>query len=221
MAKAKILLVESERASAPSFASALEKKGYAVLRVHRVRDALRAAERERPDVVVLDAASMMTSGARMYHTLRSRLNGAPVILVSPEGSRPAVNGTVLVHPLTHRKLTNRIARVLPGDERDEIRAGPIRLNLAQRKVRCVGREARLTPRAAALLQVLMESPSRLLTREELMKRVWSTDYMGDTRTLDVHMSWLRRALEPNPVVPKYLKTIRGLGYRLDLPDGAY
>jgi DNA-binding response OmpR family regulator len=107
--------------------------------------------------------------------------------------------------------------LIPGDARDEISAGPIRLNLAQRRVSCMGRESHLTPRLVHLLRLMIERKGRLLTREFLMKKVWYTDYIGDTRTIDVHMSWLRKAVEPDPQNPRFIKTIRGLGYRLDLP----
>jgi DNA-binding response OmpR family regulator len=220
MKTANILLIESGRASAPSFASALEKKGYAVFIKHRIQKALAAAEKTPPDLVVLDAASMRTSGTRMCRMARSRLDGIPIILVAPEGARPDPgNGAslTLVHPFTPRKLLNRVARLLPGDERYSVEIGPIQLNLAQRKVRCMGHEARLTPKQAKLLEVFMRNPGRLMTRKTLIRQVWHTDYTGDTRTLDVHMSWLRRAIEPDPRRPRFLKTIRGMGYRLDLP----
>jgi DNA-binding response OmpR family regulator len=109
-----------------------------------------------------------------------------------------------------------VARLLPGDERYSMELGPIQLNLAQRKLRCLGRESRLTPKEVRLLEVFMQNPGKLLTRQTLIRQVWHTDYTGDTRTLDVHMSWLRRAIEPDPRQPRFLKTIRGMGYRLDL-----
>lgn len=221
MAMASILLIESGRANAPSFASALEKKGYQVAIHHGLDAGLEYAERTPPDLLVLDAASMHTSGTRMCRAARARLNGVPILLVAPDGTRPDPgNGAsqTLVHPLTPRKLLNRVARLLPGDERYTMELGPIQLNLAQRKLRCLGREARLTPKEVRLLEVFMQNPGRLLTRQTLIRQVWHTDYTGDTRTLDVHMSWLRRAVEPDPKHPRFLKTIRGIGYRLDVPE---
>ncbi|MCK5645730.1 MAG: response regulator transcription factor [Anaerolineales bacterium] len=221
MAIANIILIESSRTSVPSFAPALEKKGYSVDIFHKLDKALRAASKSPPDIVVLDAASMRTSGTRMSRAVRARLDGLPIILVSPQGSRPDPgNGAsmTLVHPFTPRKLLNRIARLLPGDESYVVEIGPIRLNLAQRKVFSYGVEARLTPKEAKLLEMFILNPGRLLTRKALIREVWFTDYTGDTRTLDVHMSWLRRAIEPDPNHPIFLKTIRGMGYRFDLPD---
>jgi DNA-binding response OmpR family regulator len=221
MAIANVLLIESSRTSVPSFAPALEKKGYSVDIFHKLDKALRAASKNPPDIVVLDAASMRTSGTRMSRAVRARLDGLPIILVSPQGSRTDPgNGAsmTLVHPFTPRKLLNRIARLLPGDESYVVEIGPIRLNLAQRKVFSYGKEARLTPKEAKLLEMFILNPGRLLTRKALIREVWYTDYIGDTRTLDVHMSWLRRAIEPDPNHPIFLKTIRGMGYRFDLPD---
>lgn len=215
-----ILLIESGRASAPSLAPVLEKKGYRVTVQHRADSALSAAQKNEPDLVVLDAASMQASGARMTRALGAGLNGVPILLVSPKGTDPeSITGpdVVLVHPFTPRKLINRVARLLPGDSRDLMEVGPIRLNLAQRTVRCLGRESRLTPKEARLLEVFLQNPGKLLTRASLIRQVWHTDYTGDTRTLDVHMSWLRRAIEPDPEHPRFLTTIRGVGYRLDLP----
>ncbi len=220
MSTANILLIESRRASAPSYAPALERKGYEVKVAHKVDASLDGVGSSNPDLVILDAASMQTSGTRMCRTTRSMLGGTPIILVAPNGARPDVGcgaNVTLVHPFTPRKLLNRVARLLPADERFALVSGPIRLNMAQRTVRSHGRESRLTPKQAKLLEVFMHSPGQLMTREALIRQVWHTDYTGDTRTLDVHMSWLRRAIEPDPSHPRYLKTIRGMGYRLDLP----
>ena len=216
----RILLIESERASAPSYAPALEKKGYAVTTRHQVEASLTKLAESPPDLLILDAASMKTSGTRMSRAARGALNGVPIVLVAPQGSRPDPgNGATLtlVQPFTPRKLLNRVARLLPGDESFNLEVGPIKLNLAQRKVRCRGKDARLTPKQARLLEVLMHNPGKLLTRATLIRQVWHTDYTGDTRTLDVHMSWLRTSLGEDSRRPALLKTIRGMGYRLDVP----
>jgi DNA-binding response OmpR family regulator len=220
MSTANILLIESRRASAPSYAPALERKGYEVQVAHKVDSSLDGVDSSKPDLIILDAASMQTSGTRMCRTTRSMLGGIPIILVAPTGARPDAGcgaNVTLIHPFTPRKLLNRVARLLPADERFALVSGPIRLNRAQRTVQSHGRESRLTPKQAKLLEVFMHAPGQLITREALIRQVWHTDYTGDTRTLDVHMSWLRRAIEPDPSHPRYLKTIRGMGYRLDLP----
>jgi DNA-binding response OmpR family regulator len=219
-----ILLIESGRASDPSFAPALEKKGYFVNVKHRIDRAISTLETSPgPDLVILDAASMRTPGTRLCRKVRDNLNGVPIILVSPEGTRAESStgaSLILVHPFTARKLLNRVARLLPGDERYTLTAGPLKLNLAQRKVIAHGKEARLTPKQAKLLEVFIRNAGRLMTRKTLIRQVWHTDYTGDTRTLDVHISWLRRAIELDPKRPQLIRTIRGMGYRLDLPESA-
>jgi DNA-binding response OmpR family regulator len=221
MTSATVLLIESDRASAPSYGSALEKKGYKVAIHHEIDRALEAVDTAEPDIVILDAASMRTPGTRLCRRVRSEVDGAPIILVSPEGTHaePGSGASlILVHPFTPRKLLNRVARMVPGDKRYNLEVGPLKLNLAQRKVECFGDEARLTPKQAKLLEVFMRNPGRLLTRKTLIQKVWHTDYTGDTRTLDVHISWLRQAVEPDPRNPTLIRTIRGMGYRMDLPE---
>lgn len=220
MTVAKIFLIESSRANAPSFAPALEKKGYAVSVYHKVENALNSANRIKPDLLVLDAASMRMTGTRLTRRARAALGNMPIILVSPSGTRldPGSGASLtLIQPFTPRKLLNRIARLLPGDERYSLEIGPVKLNLAQCKVQCLEKQTRLTPKQAQLLEVFMQNPGRLMTRKKLIRQVWHTDYTGDTRTLDVHMSWLRHAIEPDPKRPRFLKTIRGMGYRFDIP----
>jgi DNA-binding response OmpR family regulator len=221
MSKTEIILIESSRASAPSFSPALERKGYQVCIHHKVDKALSAAKTKPPDVLILDAASMRTSGTRMSRKLRASLDGVPIILVSPQGSSPdRGNGAsiTLVQPFTPRKLLNRIERLLPGDERYVLSLGPIKLDMAKSRVRCNKKESRITPKLAKLLELFLQNPGRLMTRKAIIRKVWHTDYTGDTRTLDVHMSWLRQAIEADPNSPQLLKTIRGMGYRLDLPE---
>ncbi|MGB2897440.1 MAG: response regulator transcription factor [Anaerolineales bacterium] len=221
MPKAEVLLIESSRANAPSFAPALERKGYEVQVHHKLEKAVSSAKKTIPDLLVLDAASMKTSGTRMCRKARAALDGVPIILVSPENTKPDRGSgatLTLIHPFTPRKLLNRVERMLPGDGRFTLEAGPIKLNIAKGRVRCLKKQERLTPKLTKLLEVFLRNPGRLMMRKTLIRKVWQTDYTGDTRTLDVHMSWLRQAIETNPSCPKYFKTIRGMGYRLDIPQ---
>jgi DNA-binding response OmpR family regulator len=220
MATAKILLLEIDRANAPSFAVALEKRGYAVTVERTAQAALKRSLSLTPDIVVLNAASLKTSGARICRRIKASLDGTPVVIIADKKGLPDANcgaAATLVVPFTARKLLNRVARLLPGDESTSLQAGPLKLNLAQRRIWCGGREERVTPKQARLLEMFLRSPGQLLTRKQIIKHVWDTDYTGDTRTLDVHMSWLRSVIEPNPRKPRYLKTLRGQGYRLDFP----
>jgi DNA-binding response OmpR family regulator len=220
MAAAKVLLLESGRTNAPSFAPALERRGYTVTIEHNAQTAVKRVLSASPDIVVLDAASLRTSGARICRRLRASVNGTPILLVVDKKTRPDPNSGAsfaLITPFTARKLLNSVARLLPGDDSACLQTGPIKLNLAQRRIMCGGREERVTPKQAKLLEMFMRAPGQLISRKAIIKHVWDTDYTGDTRTLDVHMSWLRNVIEPNPRKPRYLKTVRGQGYRLDLP----
>jgi DNA-binding response OmpR family regulator len=111
---------------------------------------------------------------------------------------------------------NRITPLLPAVGGKLLHVGPLRLNMELKRVQCLGHEARLTPRLVHILQLLMQQPGTVVERENLFREVWKTDYTGDTRTLDVHISWLRKAIEEDPRKPQFLKTIRGVGYRLDV-----
>jgi DNA-binding response OmpR family regulator len=214
------LILESARANAISFAAALEKRGYAVSVERTAQAALRRSQSWDPDIVVLNAASLKTSGARICRQLKAAVNGTPVVIIADKKNVPDANcgaAATLVVPFTPRKLLNGVARLLPGDDSAALQLGPIKLNLAQRRISCGGREERVTPKQAKLLEMFLRQPGQLLTRKAIIKHVWDTDYTGDTRTLDVHMSWLRSVIEPNPRKPRYLKTLRGQGYRLDIP----
>lgn len=216
--RAKILWVESKRAEGPSFVPALRKKEYQVELVSTGSAALERLSEIDPDLVVINAASMRTSGRHICRDLREKMNGLPIILIVGQEQKipeDSCANVVLKLPFTPRKLLNRIYPLLPGDGRNVLHVGPIRLDLERKRVRCQGREARLTPRLTRLLQVFMQHPGEVIERKRLFSEVWNTEYTEDTRTLDVHISWLREALEENPRNPQFLKTMRGLGYRLD------
>jgi DNA-binding response OmpR family regulator len=184
------------------------------------KEALDRVVKEEHDLVVVDAASMRTSGTRICSKLRERLNGKPIMLISdPErqvDDEANCANEVLTLPFTARKLVNRIGPLLPGEGSRTQKAGGIILDLERKQVRAQGQKETLTPRLVRLLKMLMDNKGEVVEREELFKKVWRTDYTGDTRTLDVHISWLRQAIEKDPRKPKHLKTIRGVGYRLDV-----
>jgi DNA-binding response OmpR family regulator len=217
--KAKIHWIEGKRAEGPSFIPNLRKKGYGVEVAPNGSAALTRIAEFYPDLVVVNAASLRTSGKRICSSLREQVNGMPIVLIA-SSERPVQDDTcanvILSHPFTLRKLLNRIVPLLPGEGQNSLKAGPIHLDLERKQIRCQGREARLTPRQARILEVLMHSPGIVVERERLFREVWNTEYTGDTRTLDVHISWLRQALEEDSRKPQFLKTIRGVGYRLDI-----
>ncbi len=220
MVNVKVLLLESGRVNASSFAPALEKRGYTVIIAHNIREALQQTRSIQPGIVILNAASLKVSGIRLCRQLRASLNNTPILLVVDNRHEPdplCGASVVLTLPFTPRKLLNHVARLLPGDESACLQAGPIKLDLARQRVICSGRAERVTHKQAKLLEMFLRAPGQLVTRAAILKRVWDTDYLGDTRTLDVHISWLRRVIEPNPRKPRYLQTVRGMGYRLVVP----
>ncbi len=217
--KARILWIEGKRANSPSFVPGLRKKDYQIELVPTGAAALNTVLAYNPDLVVVNAASLRSSGKRICKDLRAKIQDLPVVVISEDEQDSDADygaNAVLKLPFTMRKLLNRIVPLLPADETKIFHVGPIRLDLALKKVRCQGREARLTPHLCHLLQILMEKPGIVVERAQLFSQVWKTDYTGDTRTLDVHISWLRRAIEEDPRQPKFIKTIRSIGYRLDI-----
>jgi DNA-binding response OmpR family regulator len=122
----------------------------------------------------------------------------------------------LVRPFTGRKLLNRIVRLLPDSVGNVLRVGQFTLNPESRSLRVGKTEYHLTPMKARLLEVFMRRPGEVLSREFLMKHVWHTDYLGDTRTVEVHIRWLREIIEADANHPFFLQTIRGVGYRFSV-----
>ena len=213
-----LLVIESKHAEIPSFASDLQKKGFDVQIAQNGSQAVARLKEVSPSLVVINAASLRSTGLRICQSIREKDPKLPVILILEEGhdvSKDAADA-VLALPFTVQKLVNRIKPLLPGDGKNVVHVGPIRLDLEKRRVRCLGKSTKLTPRLVTLLNLLMEKHGEVVEREPLFKKAWETNYTGDTRTLDVHISWLRRAIELDPDNPKILKTIRGVGYRLDI-----
>ena len=218
MTDATILIIEGRHSEIPSFAADLQKKGFDVFVAKSGKDAVSRLKKVNPHILVVNAASLRSSGVRICQSLREKQEKLPIILILEKeaGAAKEAADVILNLPFTVQKLANRIKPLLPGDGKNVIQTGPIRLDTERRRVRCLGKNAKLTPRLVALLEILMDHHGEVVEREQLFKKVWETDYTGDTRTLDVHISWLRRAIELDPLKPKFLKTIRGVGYRLDV-----
>jgi DNA-binding response OmpR family regulator len=220
--KARILLIEGKRAERSSFLGGLTKKGFQVDSVPNGATAVAHLVENLPQLVVVDASSMRTSGKRICQSVRQHAPGVPVVLILEEGAVPPDKidvDAMLVEPFTLQKLVNRMRPLVPSESKALLVVGPIQLDTEQRLVRCDNRQVRLTPRLMTLLKILMDHPGELIDRKDLFRQVWDTAYTVDTRTLDVHISWLRQAIEEDPRHPKFIKTIRGMGYRLDV-EGA-
>lgn len=212
-----VLLVESVRANGVSFAPHLMKR-YDVLIATTGKAALELAQAQRPDICILDAASMRTSGDRLCKSLQTELADVPIIHIKEKGATKdqSVADTIMHLPFTYRKLYNRIDRHTQSDRGDILKTGPFQLNLQQSILTTPTGEKKLTPKLTKLMEILMRNSNEIVDRRTLMQEVWQTDYMGDTRTLDVHIRWIRQAVEDNPNKPAFIKTVRGKGYILKI-----
>lgn len=210
-----MLLIESARLNGVSFAEPLKRK-YELCVAHSGKQGLTMAQKDRPDVIVLDAVSLRTSGDRICTRLRSSLGDLPIIHIrrSDDKKDHKSPADVLLHPpFTARKLINRIKRYAAIPAGKQVELGPFRLNPEQQTLITHSGEHKLTPKLVALMELFMNSPNTVLERKAIMQQVWDTDYMGDTRTLDVHIRWLRKVVEATPRAPQFIKTVRGVGYR--------
>ena len=217
---ATLLVIEGKRAERASFVGGLTKKGFRVISVPSGNTALLRLEKETFDLIIVDADSMRTSGKRICQSLRAKFSEIPLILIVGENVdvKDGFEADIILElPFTLQKLLNRVKVLLPvKPSNDIIKAGPIELDITHKFVNIYDKHVSLTPRLVRLLQALMEHPGEVFDRGELFRYVWETGYTGDTRTLDVHVSWLRQAVEQDPRHPDYIKTVRGVGYRLDL-----
>ena len=214
-----LLLIEKHRKLEICFKDALLRKGYTVSQVNSGGEGLVRLNGFQPDVIVINAASLRTNGLRICSWYHNRLPKIPVILIVAE-DEPISDADwvdVIMHlPFTVQKLANRLRSFERTFDQDVFVKGPLQLNRKTRMVTYFDKTSYLTPRLSTLLQVFMVNNSKELGREELFKQVWETDYTGDTRTLDVHISWLRKVLEEDNTNPRLIKTVRGVGYVLDL-----
>lgn len=207
-----------------SFPAALKEKPYKVKLVSTGGAAEnRLHSGKRPDAVVVDAASMRTTGTRICKTIKKINPALPTILITSCDYPPANGVAADVHltkPFTFRKLQNRLKLYKPGEGENSVHSGSIELDPDRQVLRCGKKEDRITPRMIALMKLLLKNRGEVVAREELFRQAWNTSYTGDTRSLDVHISWLRKILEKDPRNPELLLTVRGVGYQLSpLPDG--
>lgn len=216
--KLRLLLIESNRKPEICFSDKLIQKAYPVLRVENGGDGLKRLNDFLPEAIIVNAASLRTNGLRICSWYRNRLPETPIILILAEDE--PINGAemvdVVLHlPFTVQKLINRLRTFEKTRKQELLVEGCLQLNLKTRMVSCGEKSAYLTPRLCRLLQAMLETPGTTIDREALFRKVWDTDYTEDTRTLDVHISWLRQAIEEDPKNPKVIKTMRGVGYLIE------
>jgi len=214
-----ILMIGGTGAKATKYVAALKKR-YQV-RVARSGKAgiLQAAECT-PALIILNAVAMRTTGERICRDLKAAYPTIPVVYVHPGPAATAKSQAeaLLYVPLSARRLQNTVDLLLNTNKEELLDYGPFRFNVTRRVLFAHGVEKQLTPKVASLIEIFMRNPGQTLPRKALMAQVWHTDYLGDTRTLDVHIRWVRDALENGNKKPVYLKTVRGVGYKLVLPE---
>jgi two-component system, OmpR family, response regulator RegX3 len=222
----KLLLVEDEKSIAEGLAITLEAEGFQVAWVKDGLDAIPAWERVRPDLVVLDLMLPGMSGTEICRALRSRSDVPIIMLTAREAEVDRVVGLELgaddyvTKPFSTRELVARIKAVLrraplvdvTGDELP-VEAAGVRVDRARHEVQVDGVPTELPPKEFELLGYLIEHAGRVLTRGQLIAEIWGSDYVGDTKTLDVHIRRLRTRVEEDPKDPKRIQTVRGVGYR--------
>ncbi len=215
-----ILLIEGRRVDRPSYMAGLNKKGFSVVSTPTGSSAVSKLKDMRPDAIIIDAASMRTTGTRICKSIK-KVTGEeiPIILILAENAKKVSKDSaheILYLPFTLQKLLNRLRPYMGMSNNKRLSCGPIELDLKQRWVICGEKCTRLTPRLFTLMESFMRNPGKVLLREDLFRTLWETEYLGDTRSLDVHISWLRKAVEEDPRHPQYIKTERGIGYRLEV-----
>lgn len=215
MEKPHILLVERRRSAHKSFAEALRKR-YQVTSVISGKQAVALAGGLQPAVIVVDSISMNSPGDRIVRLIKDEQSAPVVHLADKVGHSTA--DVLLEAPVSARKLTSTLDRLIAPVRNGPaaLVVGPFRMETDRRVLFVEGKEAQLTPKLAQLVEMFLRHPGETLGRRQLMEQVWQTDYMGDTRTLDVHIRWIRRVIEADPAHPHYLKTVRGIGYRLEV-----
>ncbi len=225
----KILVVDDEPSLTEALSYALVAEGFEVVTAADGEEALRLLDREHPDLVLLDLMLPRVSGTEVCRRVR-RDSDLPIIMLTAKDSEvDTVLGLELgaddyvTKPFSMRELTARVRAVLRRgeareDDDDALHAGELRLDPERHETHLGDRPVELPPKEFALLELLVRNAGRVLTRDVLIDRVWGPDYVGDTKTLDVHIKRLRGRLERDPHDPELIVTVRGVGYKLI--DGA-
>jgi two-component system response regulator RegX3 len=227
-----VLVVEDEESFIEALVVGLKREGFRVKVARDGLEALDVFEATRPDLVLLDVMLPKLSGVDVCREIRARSSRVPIIMVTAKGSEiDTVVGLevgaddYVTKPYRLRELVARMRAVLrraPTDDQlatsgDAIEVGDVALDPLRHEVRVRGEEVPLPLKEFELLELLLDNAGRVLTRETLIDRVWGPHYVGDTKTLDVHIKRLRTKLEDDPSTPTRITTIRGLGYRYERP----
>lgn len=226
---AKVLIVDDEPAITTLVEYNLKKAGLATLVAHDGATALALARREQPDLVLLDVMLPDLDGLTVCRELRRQTPVPVIFLTARDGEVDKIVGLELgaddyiTKPFSPGELVARVRAVLRRvsgraaaaavQGPAPLRAGGLKVDPARREVYKAGREVALTPLEFGLLLTLMQNRGLALSREQLLDQVWGADYFGDTRIVDVHIRHLREKIEDDPAAPRYIATVRGVGYK--------
>jgi len=222
----RILIVEDEASLAEPLAYLLSREGYEVTTASDGTSAVAMFDRVQPDLVLLDLMLPGMSGTDVCREIRTRSQVPIIMLTAKDTEIDIVVGLELgaddyvTKPYSSRELLARIKAVLrrrvePEADPGVLEAGPVRMDVDRHAVSVDGREVAMPLKEFELLELLMRNAGRVLTRGQLIDRVWGADYFGDTKTLDVHIKRIRSKIETVPSEPRLLVTVRGLGYRFE------
>jgi two-component system response regulator RegX3 len=223
----RILVVEDESSFAEPLTYMLAKEGYDVGVATTGPEGLELFDRTGADLVLLDLMLPGMSGTDVCRALRSRSNVPVIMLTARDSEVDKVVGLEIgaddyvTKPYSARELLARIRAVLRRrgelveDDDEPLAAGPVRMDVERHVVTVEGNQVQLPLKEFDLLELLLRNAGRVLTRGQLIDRVWGADYVGDTKTLDVHVKRLRAKIEPDPAQPRFLVTVRGLGYKFE------
>lgn len=221
-----ILLVEDDENFREVLAYSLRREGYEVREARDGQEALTSARENPADLIVLDVMLPGLDGFSICRILRAEMETPIILLTARMGEMDKIVGLesgaddYVTKPFSTGELVARIRAVMrrarPSQSGLVIEQGPLRLNLERRRAYRLDRELTLSPKEFDLLAELMRHPGIALSRDTLMDRVWGYDFMGDTRTVDVHIRWLREKIEAEPSNPNYIQTVRGVGYRFEV-----
>ena len=230
-----VLIVEDETALAEPLAFLLQREGFEVRMAADGQEALAEFSKAEPDIVLLDLMLPGMSGTEVCKNIRLK-SSVPVIMVTARDTEiDKVVGLEIgaddyvTKPYSSRELIARIRAVLRRGRHDDsddvediyeevLRGGPVVLDVERHVVTVDGDDVAMPLKEFDLLEYLLRNRGRVLTRGQLIDRVWGSDYVGDTKTLDVHVKRVRAKIEEDPGHPKYLTTVRGLGYKIDTPS---
>ena len=222
----RVLVVEDEESYSDALTYMLRKEGFEVAVAADGHTALSEFDRAGADIVLLDLMLPGIPGLEVCRQLRQSSN-VPVIMVSAKDSEvDKVVGLELgaddyvTKPYSPRELVARVRAVLRRNQDVDLapstlEAGHVRMDVERHVVTVEGREVRLPLKEFELLEMFLRNTGRVLTRGQLIDRIWGADYVGDTKTLDVHVKRLRSKIEPDPGAPRHLVTVRGLGYKFE------